>query len=270
MDQISNALTRVSGRLTERSSCPACDLVPDAGTETLVQRYTALIVWRPEGGGDVEAAAVPSPAERAALQHRLDVLRGALVPAGHAAAAARVGAAVSDMLGGGYASLQNVDRKQHVAGYVAALQDLPAWAVERACSAVRKGQVEGLDPDWPPTHARMHQIAERETATVHAERKQIEAVLALRLPQTADEAQRARMALAAQAWLDRSDPKAAELAARAESEDAARRARGLARLEEANRVTFARECAAAGLDPGRGVSPALMARIAQPAEDVAS
>lgn len=63
------------------------------------------------------------------------------------------------------------------------------------------------------------------------------------------------------AWLDRSDPVAAELTARDEAAERARREIAVANLERANHAAFERECRAAGIDPSRQVSPGLLNSI---------
>jgi hypothetical protein len=210
-----------------------------------------MVVWRPTSG-PVEAAEIPSPAERAALEQRLVRLDDTLLPASISEdGISRVGAAVAEMLGGGYASLQNVDRQAAIVAYTQSLQDLPAWAVERGCESVRHGKVDGLNPDWPPTHGRMHQISETELAPVKTEQAQIAAVLQLERPPTVDEATRERMNVAAKAWLDRSDPIAQKITEGeggiSASTEATQRTRE--RLLKISQDDIRREWEAAGLEP---------------------
>ncbi len=60
------------------------------------------------------------------------------------------------------------------------------------------------------------------------------------------------------AWLDRTDPIAAELTTHNLESEKSRRAAGMAKIEEANRAVFERECKAEGIDPARGISPSLL------------
>lgn len=62
----------------------------------------------------------------------------------------------------------------------------------------------------------------------------------------------------AQDWLDRTDPRAKALSDLANETTEADQAATKAQLEDANRRVFIRECEAEGLDPARGVSPALL------------
>lgn len=237
--------------LKEKLSRLPCDPSADTNARRLVDSYRSLVVWRPEGAGPVEAAAIPNEAERQALAGRLVRLDDTLLPASTTQdGVARVAAAVSAMLGGGYTSLQNVDKRTTIAGYTEALQDLPAWAVEKGCDNVRKGKVDDLDPKWPPTHAHLHQIAERELAAVRVEKSQIIGVLALQLPPKPDEAELERMNAAAKAWLDRTDPVAQRIAGRQDSgESAAAMDANAERLAGFDAKEIEREWLAAGLEP---------------------
>lgn len=67
------------------------------------------------------------------------------------------------------------------------------------------------------------------------------------------------------AWLDRTDPVARALTGGADGDEAARRARSLESIADAGRRVFLRECAQEGIDPGRGVSPALLKTLGGPA-----
>lgn len=63
------------------------------------------------------------------------------------------------------------------------------------------------------------------------------------------------------AWLDRSDPVAAHLCGRSNPERDAVHTAATARLQEANRRLFERECARDGIDPAGGMSPTLLRRL---------
>lgn len=128
----------------------------------------------------MEAVHVPNPAERELLGVRLESLQRALQPAAYNDIdRKKIAASVLEMVGMNYASMINADRQKIAAAYVVELQDLPAWAVERACLAVRRGKVPDLNPDFPPSAPRLHQIAEAEMKAVRAEKEEISSVLAL-------------------------------------------------------------------------------------------
>lgn len=65
------------------------------------------------------------------------------------------------------------------------------------------------------------------------------------------------------AWLNRTDPKAAQLAEQTDRKTAARRAASLAEMETANRKVFLKECQRDGINPERGVSPSLLKLLEQ-------
>jgi hypothetical protein len=67
------------------------------------------------------------------------------------------------------------------------------------------------------------------------------------------------------AWLARSDPLAAELAAPERAEAERQREAGLQSIERANRTVFECECRRFHIDPAGGVSPSLL-RTLTPAE----
>ncbi len=54
-----------------------------------------------------------------------------------------------------------------------------------------------------------------------------------------------------------------EMQAQAEAEKEKQKAITLAKIAKANDVFFARECADAGIDPARGVSPSLLKLLGQ-------
>jgi hypothetical protein len=60
-----------------------------------------------------------------------------------------------------------------VASYVKELSGLPAWAVQRACQAIARGQVEGASLDFPPTTARLRTVVEEYVAPAAEERHDI-------------------------------------------------------------------------------------------------
>ena len=142
--------------------------------------------------GHPVADALPSPELRLAIAHRLEAIRRALLPLDRAMAererAARV---VNTMLT--CWNLRQDARETKAAIYVLALGRLPVWSVEQACQDVARGLVEGLDPDFPPSTARVHQLAEAALAPLRKEAKRLDVCRAVTLKphrQTAEERQR--------------------------------------------------------------------------------
>ena len=190
------------------------NLVQDPFIDGLVDRYEKLIVWRPQDGSRVEACAIPDASERFELETRLTVLQSTMRPAEFALAdRERIGAAVARMFAG-YPSQRNSDARATVATYVLELGNLPVWAVERACDAVRLGNVPDINPDFPPSSVRLNQIASLDFDVARAEKGRIEALLeVVQSPGHRSEAEQARTQESATAWLERRDPRAQELAA---------------------------------------------------------
>lgn len=109
--------------------------------------------------GQAVARRLPSPALLDAMRTRLVDVRRALAPLRGLAERERVGKAVQAMLSG-WLNAKASDPAAKIAAYVNTLADLPCWAVERVCEDVARGRVEGLDADFPPSAARIHQLAE--------------------------------------------------------------------------------------------------------------
>lgn len=252
MKQLQIDLTRpaTTALSTANSHSTVATYRADPRASSIVEQYRALIVWRPEGGGPSEAVRVPTTVERGVLEVRTRELGAAMRSASMADAdKRRIGAALARMFGG-FPSLRNADAQGMIATYVMELQKLPAWAVERACEAVRESRVEGLSLEFPPTAPRMFQIASTKTVPLKVEEAHIAEVLALQPRDGISDDEKARVREGFQGL-------ASELRARsgvqgAEDENVRQS------IVEANRSVFVRECEREGIDPARGVSPALL------------
>jgi hypothetical protein len=126
-------------------------------------------------GTEFVAKRLPSTELRGQIKLRLADVRRALMPLERSLAEKeRAARAVAAMLSG-WVNARVADPAAKVSAYIATLGDLPCWAVERVCADVARGHVEGLDPDFPPSAARLHQLGEdaierlrREAADLHA------------------------------------------------------------------------------------------------------
>lgn len=126
-------------------------------------------------GAGFVAKRLPSTELRSAIKLRLADVRRSLMPLERSLAEKeRAARAVAAMLSG-WVNARVADPAAKVSAYVATLGDLPCWAVERVCAEVARGHVEGLDPDFPPSAARLHQLGEeaierlrREAIDLHA------------------------------------------------------------------------------------------------------
>lgn len=160
------------------------------------------------------------------------------------------GAAIASMLTAWIYSGKG-DSRETIAGYVTHLSDLPLFAIEDACRKVAKGYVDGLSPDFPPSAARLHQLAMEACAALKKEMAEIHEVLTAKAHVEPTEAERDRIALGFQKLSE-------ELAASDTMSARPNREQSAKQLDEANRRIFERECAEAGIDPKGGVSPALL------------
>lgn len=137
------------------------------------------MVWRPDDGAPAESVRLPTVAERQALERRQARLRILARGAGGSDTDKRRSAAAIAAMLAGFPSLRNGDTRGMVAGYVADLQSLPAWAIERACERVRRGEVAGLSLDFAPPSPRLYQIAAAELVPLRTEERQIAETLAM-------------------------------------------------------------------------------------------
>jgi hypothetical protein len=127
------------------------------------------------------AKRLPSPELRQAITVRLADVRRSLLPLERSIAEKeRAARAVAAMLSG-WVNARVADPAAKVSAYIATLGDLPCWAVEKVCAAVARGHVEGLDPDFPPSAARLHQLGEQAIERLRKEANDLHAVSTARL-----------------------------------------------------------------------------------------
>lgn len=113
---------------------------------------------------------------RASLQQRLVALHEGLRPAAAMSAdKARVARALAVLLSG-FANVRG-DPQEIIASYTFHLQDLPVFAIEEACKSIARGNVSGLNPDFPPSAPRLHQVAAEACQYWRKEASHIEQVL---------------------------------------------------------------------------------------------
>lgn len=241
----------------------------EAAITAVLDECERAVVWRPDDGGAAESARLPSASERQALEAR----RRALAVMARAASMSdadkrKAGAAIAEMLDG-FLRFRNLDlesKQAMIAGCVADLVALPAWAIARACQRIRRGEVDGMSLEFPPTSPRLYQVAMGELAALRGEERRIEAVLKLLPRGGVPGEERARVGEKFSAF-------AAEL--RAETgrpTPMAPTPEAMALVEAANQRMFERSCAEDGVAPGLA-SPALVALLRQkpaPAEGEAA
>jgi hypothetical protein len=198
----------------------------------------------------------PTPAEKSTLLARLDSVRRSLAPLqrseGEKQRAAR---AVAAMLSG-WISARAADPAAKVAAYVANLSDLPCWVVEKVCASVARGHVEGLDPDFPPSAARLHQLGEEALQQLRREAQDLHDVTnatpAEAPPQTEED--KARVAFALKQFHERQT-----VTDEATVADTRRREQNQRANVDAQERTRA-EYAALGLDPPSDLALSVTAR----------
>lgn len=144
-------------------------------------------------GAEFVAKRLPSPELRKSIAMRLADVRRSLQPLERSIAEKeRAARAVAAMLSG-WVNARVADPAAKVSAYIATLGDLPCWAVEKVCAEVARGHVEELDPDFPPSAARLHQLGEVAIERLRKEANDLHAVSIAKLeatPPTEEERQR--------------------------------------------------------------------------------
>ncbi|HWW46294.1 MAG TPA: hypothetical protein VNZ94_00445 [Xanthobacteraceae bacterium] len=153
-------------------------LAADLIVADTLSRHHRKIQWA--GNSPTIAHAVPA-ADRNALTGRLTVLRKALMPMNAMSDRQRIGTALMKLLAGYTNTAGITNPKATITAYIAKLDELPAWAIEAAINDIERGRVEGLSPDFPPSAARIFQVAETKLADVVREKGMVEQVLSARV-----------------------------------------------------------------------------------------
>jgi len=127
--------------------------------------------------GEVMLDRLPNADEKRFLKRRQDELARVLRPISYAETDKDKAARMIALMFGGFPSLKNADAEMMVANYMMHLQELPLFALERACTAINRHQVKGLDSDWPPTSPRIYEIADGYLRSVVEEKLRYDKVL---------------------------------------------------------------------------------------------
>lgn len=126
-------------------------------------------------------ARLPTEEERIKLQARqiaLQTKMRAVSYTKHGPTLGLAGAAIAEMFQGFITWKPDPKiKEQSIGWYVHELSDLPLFAIEAACMDVRMGRVPDLKPDFPPSSARMVQLAREHMIPVAAQYSRVKAVL---------------------------------------------------------------------------------------------
>lgn len=119
---------------------------------------------------------LPTPALKRQIEVRQADIKRALLPLDRSIAERdRAAKAIAAVLSG-WVNAKVSDPAAKVAAYLAVLGDLPVWAVEEVCRDVARGHVSDIDPNFPPSAAKLHQLAEEVVYRLKEEAKNLEAV----------------------------------------------------------------------------------------------
>jgi hypothetical protein len=154
-------------------------------------------------------------------------------------------------------SVRRIDKTEAAlitAKYIDILQELPLWAIARACHEIERGTVSDVSLDYPPAAPRLREVVLRFMAFQQEEYARITSLLRARIepPRTPEEIK--RMARAATAWLNGDDPKKQELLASANAERIIAIEKVEARMRNEGRAFIEREYRERGEEPVRAGS----------------
>lgn len=157
--------------------------------------------------GQRALARLPTAEEAVKLKERQDALYLALRPisyTAHGPALRDAGAEIAEMLYGFEAwKAKNLDKtaqklkEDSVGWYVHELRDMPLYAVKQACLDVRQNRVPDLNPDYPPSSARMVALARVHSDALRAQHNTVKMLLSTHVvvkPELADPKMQERIA----------------------------------------------------------------------------
>jgi hypothetical protein len=146
-------------------------LLPDVEAEQLVASFKFS-----ELDGHRYIDRLPTAPERSKLQRRLQDIARTLRPIEGTmtdldAAARALGTMFNSM-----PSMRNANATDTINAFLLHLKEFPLFALERACHDVASNKVKGLDPDFPPTSARIAEVAQNYTSQAAVEKLRYERV----------------------------------------------------------------------------------------------
>jgi hypothetical protein len=161
----------------------------------MTRTFSDLLAWHQAGverhGNNVETTRPPTPAARLDLSARYDELHRALSPPARDKQA--VGIAVGELLHAFQPRLTEKQAKDTLTKYIEVLADRPAWAVQRACWAIARGEVEGVSLDFPPAAPRIREVVNKILEPFFVEAAQVREVLHAQVRRTPNPAERELM-----------------------------------------------------------------------------
>lgn len=189
----------MTGRELIPTAPPPLPGMPDDAIRDDVERLFEMIE---EGSGGARLPALPSRALRARLEARAAELRRLLRPiSGAMAEQEHAGSEVALMLLGFIGARTDIDNVALCAAYVKHLEDLPFFAIERACRDVVRRRPKDMKPDYVPSSARLHDMARVHVDPLATEAWRIQRILgvtkALPPPMAPEKAEEMRSKLTA-------------------------------------------------------------------------
>lgn len=197
--------------------------------------------------GALTLARLPTTVEREILERRARKLHDGLRPISYSDAKKQhAGAAIAEMMQGFPNFKPGESGKETSIGYyVMQLMEFPLFAVERACKDISGGRVNGLNPDFPPSVARVAQLARAHAEPFIAEQHTIKSILATKrigIDQNVNPEQAAYVA-------DGLRDLAESIRAKIDAEEEKKRVERARKTLEQTRKTILEEYRAKGIEP---------------------
>jgi hypothetical protein len=214
---------------------------------------------------------LPVHEERSIMSARLTALTSSLRPTSYSVGGMdAAGKALSEMFTkGAWPNLKVADAataRKMVTAYLANLEVYPFWAITAVCQAVSSGKVDDLNPDYPPSAARLAQLCDQKIADMVAEKARFAKVLGIKQVRTTVDSPEVREAarLRHEAWKAEQEDPSKEIHDKAE-------AKLLQDLRLGSEKSIIADYAARGMQPIRTesgilVSPSLIKNIQEKAK----
>lgn len=154
-----------STAVTTRTDVALPGLMPNPQAEQIMQSFTIT-----ELDGDRFIDRIPSSDERKIMQQRLVDLHKTLRPISTTMTDCDAAARALAAMFMAFPSVKSDTAAERISAYVLYLHDLPLFAIQQACDDIARHRIKDIDPDFPPSTARLHEIADKHRNKMHGEK----------------------------------------------------------------------------------------------------
>ena len=161
----------------------------------MTRTFSDLLAWHQAGverhGSNIETTRPPDAQARQLLRLRYEELHRAISPPARNKQAVAI--AVGELMTAFHSRPSETQAKATIAKYTEILADRPAWAVQRTCWMIARGEVEGVSLDFPPAAPRIREVVNKVLEPFFVEAAQIREVLHAQVRRTVNPAERELM-----------------------------------------------------------------------------